>query len=125
MKSGAGPFPCDRDQRDLVAKSSLVIDGTAFEADDGTLFIFSAAQTRQEAEGRAAAAGPETRVFACSCVLEPAPKRIGPPWILRSGSADQPQRAPSKLSLLKIACLPIRITWVRHFPYKTNSFSPH
>jgi hypothetical protein len=51
-------------KRDLAAKGNLVIDGTAFEVDDGTLFIFSAARTQQEAEARAAAAGPETRVFA-------------------------------------------------------------
>jgi hypothetical protein len=50
-------------KRDLAAKSKLVIDGTAFELDDGTLFIFSAARTQQKAEARAAAAGPETRVF--------------------------------------------------------------
>jgi hypothetical protein len=49
---------------DLLAKSNLVIDGTAFEADDGTQFIFSAARTRQEADARAAAAGSHTRVFA-------------------------------------------------------------
>lgn len=51
-------------KRDLAAKSKLVIGGTAFEVDDGTLFIFSAARTQQKAEARAAAAGPETRVFA-------------------------------------------------------------
>lgn len=51
-------------KRDLAAKSNLVIDGTAFEVDNGTLFIFSAARTRQEAEARAAAAGPEAHVFA-------------------------------------------------------------
>jgi hypothetical protein len=49
---------------DLLAKSNLVIDGTAFETDDSTRFIFSAARTRQEADARAATAGSETRVFA-------------------------------------------------------------
>ena len=51
-------------KRDLSAKSNLVIDGTAFEADDGTRFIFSAARTRREAIARATAAGSKTRVFA-------------------------------------------------------------
>jgi len=51
-------------KRDLAAKSKLVIDGTAFEVDDGTLFILGAARTQQKAEARAAVAGPETRVFA-------------------------------------------------------------
>jgi hypothetical protein len=51
-------------KRGLPAKRNLVINGTAFEADDGTRFIFSAARTRQEAMSRAAAAGSKTRVFA-------------------------------------------------------------
>jgi hypothetical protein len=42
--------------RDLAAKSNLVIDGSAREVDDGTLFIFNAARIRQEAEARATAA---------------------------------------------------------------------
>ena len=61
-------------KRDLVAKSSLVIDGTAFEADDGTLFIFSAPRTRQKAEGRAAAACAETRVLAVRAYWSLLPK---------------------------------------------------
>lgn len=51
-------------KRDLAPKSKPVIDGTAFETEDGTRFIFSPARTRREADARAAAAGPETRVFA-------------------------------------------------------------
>ena len=50
-------------KRDLPNKN-IVTDGSAFEADDGTRFVFSAARTRQEAAARAAASGPETRVFA-------------------------------------------------------------
>ena len=66
VESGVRPFPGNyRDQaRDLAAKSKLLIDGTAFEVDDGTLFILGAARTQQKAEARAAVAGPETRVFA-------------------------------------------------------------
>ena len=45
-------------------KSNLVINGTAFETDDGTRYMFTAARTRQEADARAAAAGSETRVLA-------------------------------------------------------------
>lgn len=49
---------------DFAAKSNRVIDGTVFETADGTRFIFRAARTRREADVRAAAAGPEARVFA-------------------------------------------------------------
>jgi hypothetical protein len=51
-------------KHDLASKRNLVIDGTAFETEDGTRFIVSPAQTRREADALAAAAGPETRVFA-------------------------------------------------------------
>lgn len=51
-------------KRNLSTKSKVVIDGSAFEADDGTRFTFTAARTREEADARAAASGPETRVFA-------------------------------------------------------------
>jgi hypothetical protein len=51
-------------KRDLAAKSNLVIDGTVFDVDDGIRFIVTAARTRQEAEARAAAAGPDTCVLA-------------------------------------------------------------
>jgi hypothetical protein len=58
-------------KRDLAAKSKPEIDGTAFEVDDGTLFIFSAARTRQEAEARSGGRPRDTRLRG-SCVLEPA-----------------------------------------------------
>jgi len=47
-----------------VTKSHPRIDGTAFEAADGTRFIVLPVQTRSEADAAAAAAGPESRVFA-------------------------------------------------------------
>jgi hypothetical protein len=51
-------------KRDPASKRNLVIDGAAFETEDGTRFIVSPARTRREADARAATAGPETRVFA-------------------------------------------------------------
>jgi len=51
-------------KRDLSARSNPVVDGSAFEADDGTRFVINAARTREEADARAAKAGRETRVFA-------------------------------------------------------------
>jgi hypothetical protein len=48
----------------VSTRSNPVVGGSAFEADDGTWFIFSAARTRQEADARAGAAGSQTRVFA-------------------------------------------------------------
>ena len=51
-------------KRDPAPKTNTVIDGTAFETENGTRFIFSAARTRREASARAAAAGSDTRVFA-------------------------------------------------------------
>jgi hypothetical protein len=47
-----------------VTRSHPRIAGSVFEAADGTRFIVLPVQTRSEAEAAAAAAGPETRVFA-------------------------------------------------------------
>ena len=46
-----------------VTESQSRIDGTVFEAPDGTRFILSPVQTRREADSAAAAAGPESRIF--------------------------------------------------------------
>jgi len=54
----------DGTARDGTTRDGTARDGTAFETEDGTRFIFSPARTRREANARAAAAGPETRVFA-------------------------------------------------------------
>jgi hypothetical protein len=45
-------------------KGSLGMDGTVFEAEDGTAFVIQPARTREEAEAKAAAAGAGARVFA-------------------------------------------------------------
>jgi hypothetical protein len=47
-----------------MTKGNARIDGTEFEAADGTKFILTAARTRNEADVKAAAAGSETRIFA-------------------------------------------------------------
>jgi hypothetical protein len=47
-----------------VTKRDRPAEGTVFEASDGTCFSLQAAQTREEADRKAATAGPETRVFA-------------------------------------------------------------
>jgi hypothetical protein len=46
------------------AQGHRAIDGTVFEAPDGTRFTVTAAWTREEAESKAAAAGQDTHVFA-------------------------------------------------------------
>lgn len=47
-----------------VTKSERVGDGTVFEAPDGTRFAVNPCGTREEADVKAAAAAPDTRVFA-------------------------------------------------------------
>ncbi len=47
-----------------ITKSYRLAEGTAFEAEDGTLFIIRSARSRDEADARAIAAGVDTRVFA-------------------------------------------------------------
>ncbi len=47
-----------------VTKRNVNIEGTVFETGDGTRFIVRPVQTRHEADAKAAAAGPETNVFA-------------------------------------------------------------
>jgi hypothetical protein len=47
-----------------MMKGDPEVRGSVFEAEDGTRFVFLPARTQGEAEAAAAAAGPETRVFA-------------------------------------------------------------
>jgi hypothetical protein len=47
-----------------VTKSNRKTEGTVFETQDGTRFIFTPAQTLHEAGAKAAAAGSEARLFA-------------------------------------------------------------
>jgi hypothetical protein len=47
-----------------VTRGESSLDGSVFESPDGRRFILRPVRTRQEADLRAAAAGPETRVFA-------------------------------------------------------------
>ncbi len=47
-----------------MTRSERKIDGTVFETPDGVRFIVTAAQTREEAERKAASAGPDTNLFA-------------------------------------------------------------
>jgi len=47
-----------------VTKDDPGPGGSVFEAPDGTRFVFRPAGTREESDARAAAAGPDTRVFA-------------------------------------------------------------
>jgi hypothetical protein len=47
-----------------VTKSATPANGTVFETADGTKFVIQPARTREEAEAKATAAGPETNVFA-------------------------------------------------------------
>jgi hypothetical protein len=52
-----------------VTRSNRLITGTVFEAPDGTRFIVTSAQTRQEADAAQALAGPESNIF-----------RVRPSW---------------------------------------------
>jgi hypothetical protein len=47
-----------------VTTGESPLEGTVFEAEDGTRYTFLAARTRREAVARAAAAGPSARAFA-------------------------------------------------------------
>lgn len=47
-----------------VTKATVSSEGTVFEADDGTRFVITPAHTREEADAKRAAAGPDTNVFA-------------------------------------------------------------
>jgi hypothetical protein len=47
-----------------VTKNNRRIDGTVFETADGTRFVVMSAQTREEADAKAVAAGSEAKVFA-------------------------------------------------------------
>jgi hypothetical protein len=47
-----------------VTREDLQIDGSVFEAPDGTFFILRPARTEQECEAVVSASAPETRVFA-------------------------------------------------------------
>jgi hypothetical protein len=85
----------------VSARSNPVVDGSAFEADDGTRFVISAAGTRQEADARAAKAGRETRVFA----VRPYWSLPAKDWIAMDPSFwrhHPPQGAHNKFSLLRL-----------------------
>jgi hypothetical protein len=47
-----------------IAKEHLQIDGTVFETDDHIQLVVNAAQTRGQADALAAAAGPQSIIFA-------------------------------------------------------------
>ena len=47
-----------------ITNSDRKIDGTVFETPEGVRFIVTPARTREEADRTAAAAGPETNIFA-------------------------------------------------------------
>jgi hypothetical protein len=60
-----------------VTKSARTFDGTVFETAEGIRYIIAAAQTREEAYAKAAAAGPDARVF----VVRPTWSYPAPEWI--------------------------------------------
>ncbi len=62
-------------------------EGTVFEAEDGTLFIIRSAQSREEANATATAAGPDTRVFA----VRPSMSTPSPDWISSDPEFWQPK----------------------------------
>ena len=48
----------------IETKRAPGTEGTVFETEDGTRFIIDPARTRKEADAKAAAAGPQARIFA-------------------------------------------------------------
>jgi hypothetical protein len=73
-----------------VTQSKSEIEGTVFEAEDGTRFIVRSTRTRNHADTEAVAAGSETRVFA-----------VRPDWSLPAAewiAADRPFWAGRKAS---------------------------
>jgi hypothetical protein len=60
-----------------VMKSNRRINGTVFEATDGTRFVVMPARTRKEANAVAAAAGPRVERVRRSSIVELPSKRVG------------------------------------------------
>jgi hypothetical protein len=73
-----------------VTKSNRQIEGTVFEASDGTRFIMKPAQTREEADAAAALAGPESNIFA----IRPAWSFPAKVWIAADSEFWQPSSPP-------------------------------
>ncbi len=73
-----------------VTKSTPRINGTVFEAGDGTRFIVLPAQSRKEADALAAAAGPESQVFA----VRPAWSFPAKEWIAMDSVFWRPNSPP-------------------------------
>jgi hypothetical protein len=70
-----------------VTQSDSQIPGTVFEASEGTRFIITSAQTRQEADAARALAGPESNIFA----VRPSWSFPAAEWILADSRFWQPQ----------------------------------
>jgi len=69
-----------------VTRRGGPFEGTVFETDDHTLFVVTASQTREEADGKAAAAGPEARAFA----VRPYWARPATEWVANDPAFWQP-----------------------------------
>ena len=72
-----------------VTKVERQIDGTVFEAADGTKFVMFPAKTRREADAKAAAVAFEARVFA----VRPYWSKPAAEWIVADPDFWQPKRA--------------------------------
>lgn len=75
-----------------VSKSNPHLDGTVFEAADGTRFVVMPAQTRKEADAAAAAAGPGSRVFA----VRPSWSFPTKEWIAADSAFWRPNSLPNR-----------------------------
>ena len=71
-----------------VIRSGPRIDGTVFEAADGTRFIFRAVQTRREADALAEITGQKSRVFA----VRPAWSFPAEEWVVADPAFWRPMR---------------------------------
>jgi hypothetical protein len=74
-----------------VTRSNRRIAGTVFEAPDGTHFIVTSAQTRQEADAARARSGPESNIFA----VRPSWSFPAKEWIAADPLFWQPRSPPS------------------------------
>ncbi len=72
-----------------VTKGNHGIDGTVFESSDGTSFVMLPANTREEAEAKAAGVGSEARVFA----VRPYWSMPAKEWVAADPEFWQPNRA--------------------------------
>jgi hypothetical protein len=71
-----------------VTKSRRKVQGTVFEAEDGTRFIIKWAQSREEADASAEVAGADTRVFA----VRPSMSMPAQDWIAGDVGFWRPKR---------------------------------